>query len=111
MLISINLALRFLLELSALVAIGYWGFHTGKHPLVKVALGLGTPLVIAAIWSMFGAPKAPAKVAGPVRSLLELGVFVLAVASLLAADRPALAGVFGVLAVINTVLLYLWGQR
>ena len=36
------LALRFLLELCALGALGYWGFMTGGTALAKVGLGLGS---------------------------------------------------------------------
>ncbi len=40
-----NLALRFLLELCALGALGYWGFKTGNTTIAKIALGVGAPLV------------------------------------------------------------------
>lgn len=30
-----NLALRFFLEIAALVAVGYWGFQTGSNTLEK----------------------------------------------------------------------------
>ncbi len=43
-----NLALRFLLELCALAAVGYWGLETGRGPIAKVGLGIGTPLAAAA---------------------------------------------------------------
>jgi hypothetical protein len=34
-----NLALRFLLELCALGALGYWGFKAGNTTIAKIALG------------------------------------------------------------------------
>jgi Protein of unknown function (DUF2568) len=37
-----NVALRFLLELCILVALGYWGFQTGQGQLAKIALGICT---------------------------------------------------------------------
>jgi Protein of unknown function (DUF2568) len=39
-----NLPLRFLLELCALGALGYWGFKTGGALVAKVGLGIGAPL-------------------------------------------------------------------
>lgn len=36
-----NLALRFLLELCALIALAYWGFETGSGAIAKFALGIG----------------------------------------------------------------------
>ena len=55
---SINLAVRFLLELCVLAAVGYWGFKTSSGWFLKILLGIGAPLLIAVIWGMFGAPKA-----------------------------------------------------
>ena len=54
-----NLALRFLLELCALVALAYWGFETGSGAIAKFALGIGAPLVAAVVWGAFVAPRHP----------------------------------------------------
>jgi hypothetical protein len=43
-----NLALRFLLELCALAALGYWGFQTGRGPVMSAVLGIGAWLLTAA---------------------------------------------------------------
>ena len=51
-----NLALRFLLEVCALVALGYWGFKTGGSLITKLALGIGAPLLAAVLWGTFVAP-------------------------------------------------------
>ena len=48
-----NLLLRFLLELCALGALGYWGFKTGSATSTKVVLGVGAPLVAAVVWARF----------------------------------------------------------
>ena len=53
---SLNLLLRFLLELCGLVALGYWGFKTGQQMIVKIVLGIGGPLLFVVIWSIFLAP-------------------------------------------------------
>jgi Protein of unknown function (DUF2568) len=44
-----NLALRFLLELCALGALGYSGFKAGNTTIAKIALGVGVPLVAAIV--------------------------------------------------------------
>jgi hypothetical protein len=54
-----NLLLRFLLELCALGALGYWGFKTGNATSTKVVLGVGAPLVAAVVWGTFLSPRAP----------------------------------------------------
>lgn len=51
-----NLTLAFLLELCALVALGYWGVWTGDGPVTKAALGIGAPLCAAVLWGLFAAP-------------------------------------------------------
>jgi hypothetical protein len=53
-----NLLLRFLLELCALGALGYWGFKTGSVTSTKVVLGVGAPLVAAVVWGTFLSPRA-----------------------------------------------------
>ena len=40
----INIGIRFLLELSILAILGYWGFRTGGQTLTKVLLGVGSPI-------------------------------------------------------------------
>jgi Protein of unknown function (DUF2568) len=59
-----NLALRFLLGLCALVALGYWGIKTGSGAIAEVALGIGAPLVAAVVWGVFVAPRAPVALPG-----------------------------------------------
>lgn len=54
-----NVALRFLLELCILVALGYWGVQTGQGLLAKIGLGIGVPLIAAVVWGLVGAPSSP----------------------------------------------------
>ena len=93
----LNLALRFVLEIAALVALGYWGFdqHDG---LWRFLSGLGLPLLAAAAWGTFAVSgdrsrsgKAPVPVPGWVRLLLELAFFGLAAWALYGAGKPVLA--------------------
>lgn len=93
----LTLAVRFLLEIGALVAIGDWRF--GQHDGAwQFLLGLGLPLVSAAAWAILAVPgdrsrsgDAPVPVPGAVRLLLELSLFGLAAWALHDAGRPALA--------------------
>ncbi len=106
----INLVLTFLLELALLVAFGYWGFQAGSSTLVKILLGIGLPLLVALIWGIFMAPKSARRLQGGAYLALKALLFGLGVAALMAAGRTALGVVFAVVVVINTVLLYIWGQ-
>jgi len=99
-------AIFFLLELAALAALGYWGFHIDKALWVKILFGIGTPLLAAIIWGTFVSPKASIPVLDPARILLQLVVFVSAAAALYSAGRSTLAAVFLVTALIEIVLVH-----
>jgi len=105
-----NLALRFLLELCALGALGYWGFETGGGTVAKITLGIGAPLVAAVVWGTFLSPRATVALPGALVLLLQALVFASGAAGLVATGQSTLALVFGVIVVVNAVLMYVWGQ-
>ncbi|WP_255151960.1 YrdB family protein [Halorarius halobius] len=100
-------ALRFLVELTALVALGYWGLQTGDGPLVSVALAVAAPLGAAGVWGTFVAPKAPYRLPGGARLAVELLLFGLVAVALVTVGRPTAAGVFAGLAVITSGATFL----
>jgi hypothetical protein len=105
-----NLALRFLLELCALGALGYWGFKAGNTTIAKIALGISVPLVAAVVWGAFVSPRASVQLPGLVVMVLQVLVFGSAAAALVATGHRPLALVFVVIVVINALLMYVWGQ-
>ena len=105
-----NLALRHLLELCALGALGAWGFKTGGGLVAKIGLVIGAPLVAAVVWGAFVSPQAPVQLPGPVSLLLQALVFGSAAAALVSTGHRSLAAVFLVIVVINAALMYVWGQ-
>jgi Protein of unknown function (DUF2568) len=105
-----NDGLRFALELGALAALGYWGFAEFDGA-AQWLIGLGAPLIAAAVWGTFVAPKASRPSVDPVRLLLEAAVFGSGVAALLAAGSTALAVVFAALVVLPLGLTFALGQR
>ena len=106
-----NLGLRFVLEIAALIAVGRWGFQTGESGLLRWLLGLGAPLLVAAIWATFGSPAAPYRLDDPWRLGLELLVFGAGVAALFLTGRTRLGWVFAGVVVANTLLMLIWAQR
>src|SRR5689334_3734778 len=77
----LNLALRFFLEMAALVALGYGGWHSGTG-FVRYLLVIALPLLAAAAWGVFRPPTEPhhptnpaVPVSGKVRLLVEAVVF------------------------------------
>lgn len=105
----IILAVRFLLELCVLAIVGYWGFQNGKSIFGKMFLGLTIPIIVAGIWAMFGSPKAPMPFIGIWRILLELFVFGIATLALYSSGHAKLSVIFIVVAILNMILLRLWG--
>ncbi|MGE7602496.1 YrdB family protein [Peribacillus sp. NPDC097675] len=106
----INITLRFILEVCALGFLTYWGFQSSQGILMKLVLGIGSPLLIAIIWGVFGSPAAPIPVQGILRTLLELLIFGLATLALYSSGKPTLAIIYAILVVVNRILIYIWDQ-
>lgn len=102
------IGLFFLLELAGLAAFSYWGFHFNGSSLLKVILGIGTPILVAVFWGMFVAPKANFPVTTLVRIILQIIIFGLAALALRFSGKPELALLFTGIAVIEMILMYAW---
>lgn len=107
---AVNLALRFLLELCALGAWGYWGFQTGQGWSMRILLGLGAPLLAAVVWGIFLAPASDRRLQGQWSLLLELVILGGAAVALAVAGRPTLAVAFALVTIVNRLLMVLWKQ-
>ena len=46
----LNLALRVLMETGIVVALAYWGVHTGDSTAAKILLGVGAPVLGFGFW-------------------------------------------------------------
>ncbi|MGH3394781.1 MAG: DUF2568 domain-containing protein [Streptosporangiaceae bacterium] len=106
---SANLAVKFLLELAAFAAFAYWGARTGTGA-AAVVLAIAAPAAAVVVWGVFAAPRSSRRLPLTARVPLELGVFALAGAALAAAGSVVLAVAFGVVAVLNAVLLTVFHQ-
>ena len=107
---KVNLALRFMLEMCGLVAVSYWGFQSGSGFLMKAVLGMGSPLLMAIVWGFFVSPKAPMRVKGFRRVVLEWLIFGVAALALYDVGKPTLAIILAIVVVVNSVLNHLWEQ-
>ncbi len=107
---AVNLALRFLLELCALAALGSWGWHVGTGRATKLGFAVGAPLIAAIVWGLFVAPGRPVDPSVPVRVVLELAVFGAAAAGLTAAGRFPLAAALLLVYAVNRILMVAWEQ-
>ena len=108
----INPSIRFLLELTALLAIGVWGWKQNDGWL-QFVLALGIPIIVAAIWGTFAVPDDPSRsgaaaivVSGVVRLAIELAVFAFATWTLHDLGFTRLGWIFGILVVVHYVISY-----
>lgn len=107
-----NLALRFGLELAALLAFAYWGFSLpGASTIFRAIVGLGAPILAATLWGVFAAPKSKRRLRGAPYHGFEIVFFGLAVAALVAAHSTTLGIILAVLVMINLILIEVWNQN
>jgi hypothetical protein len=104
-----SLALRFLLELAALGALAYWGFHEFDGA-TAVLLGIGAPLAAAIAWGIFVAPKRRVHRGEALRWLVELLVFGTAAAALIDAGATVLGIAFAFVAVVDGIVVRRLGE-
>jgi hypothetical protein len=107
---GVLLALRFGLELAAIVALAWWGFETGGSTAVKIVLGVGAPLLATGIWGVFVSPKA-AYGRPALRVVFETAVFGAAVLALADIGRTGLAIAFALVALFDSLLVRLVGGQ
>ena len=105
-----NDLVRFLLELCAVAAAGYWGFGIAGGVLAWL-LGLAAPILIIMLWGAFVAPKASRRLPDPPRLVLELWIFAAASVGLAAAGSPLLGAALAIAAVVNIGLMFALGTR
>jgi hypothetical protein len=101
----------FLMEIAALLAAAYWGFHTRNGWIMKSVLGIGSPFLIAMVWGRFIAPKAPKNVSPYLRVFLQLVIFGFAAGALFLSGVPVLAYLFFSIVIVTTVIIKLLEPR
>ena len=106
-----NLALRFALELAAIAALVAFGLSLDASVVVRVVVAVAAAGAFIAVWGRWRAPKSQSRLADPEGLALELVLFALATAALIAAGAPVLAAIFAVLVIVNEVLLQAFDQR
>ena len=108
----INLAVRFILEIAGLVALGWWGWNQAEG-ILRFVLALGAPILAAVLWGTFAVPDDPSRsgdarvpVPGIIRLLLELAFFGSATWSLFATGLTTLGWIYGIAVIIHYVISY-----
>src|SRR3954452_6474520 len=98
------LLVRFLSEIGALVAFTVWGFTESGW------FGVIPPIVAAAIWGRWMAPRGAPRLPDPRRLVAEIVFFAAAVSAFASAGAPLLGVVYGVVAIACAVLVRYVGE-
>jgi hypothetical protein len=108
----INLTVRFFLELTALIAMGFWGWSQGQGPL-RFVLAFGIPVIAAVLWGVFAVPddpsrsgNAPFSTPGILRLALELAFFSFAAWTLYSVGATTAGWVFVIVTLLHYILSY-----
>lgn len=108
----INLALRFVLEILALIAAGKWGWHQSEGWL-RYALAIGIPIVLAVIWGTFAVPDdpsrsgmAPVPTPGMIRFFIEIAIFGFATWVIIDMGFSRTGLVFGIIILLHYLISY-----
>ena len=107
---GINLLVRFLLELSMLAAVGYWGFKMHSGGVVKILFGLGLPILIAVIWGYFMAPKSTHRLTGIPFLLMDIVLLGSGAVALYASGQRTLAWMYAIVLITSEILKWVWKQ-
>ena len=101
---SVNLALKFALELAALAALAVWGASLSGS-VVPVLVAVAAPLAMAVVWGAWCAPRASHRLPMPARAVVELAVFALSAIALAAAGHVIWAAALAAVMALNAALL------
>jgi Protein of unknown function (DUF2568) len=105
----LSLVLKFVVELAAFAAFGYWGGSVGSGA-TAVAFAVAAPALAIVLWGRFAAPRAERRLPTAARVPFELSIFGLAVVALFVAGAPTAAILLAMLAVTSAVLLARFDQ-
>jgi len=98
---NLNLLLRFVCEIAAIVSLVWWGW-----PWLGIVLGA----IVILFWGTFVGPKAPRRLRDPLRFVCELAIFAAATAAYVDVGQTLAAVVFAVVAVLTASLVRVWPE-
>lgn len=106
----LNLAFRFVLELSALASLASFGWARFDG-VARWLSAFGFPMLFMVLWGVFAVPddpsrsgNAPVPVAGSVRLVVELGLFGAAALALYFGEHPRLAVALAASVIVHYML-------
>jgi hypothetical protein len=101
-----NLAVRFLLELALLAAVGGATWQSVAQPALRLLAAVAAVSAVALAWGALVHGTVP----GPVSAGAQLGALALGTYALVRLGAPRVAAAFTVTALVNAALLAVWNQ-
>jgi hypothetical protein len=109
---TVNLALRFLLELAGFAGAGFavYQLTSGTGVVLPWILGVVAVLLIIGLWGFVVAPRRRNGLSQAQKDVIGTGLLLVIAASVWVAGQPGWAIGFGIVVVANAVLLFVVGQ-
>ena len=108
----VNLFVRFLLEVAAIITFGAWGYSLSGQ-WSRFLLIILFPLVFSGIWGIFAVPDDPSRsgktvipTPGAIRLAIELSLFAVATWMLIGLRKPLLGWIFGGVVLLHYLVSY-----
>ena len=108
----VNLAIRFILEVGAILTFGIWGFQVSDK-WTQYLFVILLPLTFALIWGVFAVKNDPSRsgktvvpTPGLIRLIIELGLFGAATWMIFNLDSVILGWIFGPIVLLHYVISY-----
>lgn len=108
----INLAIRFLLEIAALLSVGIWAWNKSDG-LLKIILSIGLPILLGAIWGICAVPDDPSRsgqtvveTSGVIRLLIEFGIFTIATLAIYNNGQEKFSYIYATIVIIHYIISY-----
>lgn len=98
------LGLKFVCELLAFAALGYFGATTGPVA-ANVILGAGLPLAAIFVWAQWCAPKAPQRLRNPALTVVEMTILLIAAVAMFVSVAAWLGILYAIVVIGNQRVL------
>lgn len=105
-----NLAVRFVLELVGVGALGVAAYQVPLDGAARIGLAAGASLAFVVVWAIVIAPKAKNPLTQPQRDAIGTGLLLLVAVALAATGQPLGAAVFGLVVLVNWLFGVALGQ-
>lgn len=107
---ALNLGLAFFLELFMLAAFVWGGFSLNASMLIKVLVGIGVPILVVVLWSMYFAPNSGNRIPLPWLQLAVFALYSVAALVLTKGGEGDVAIKFLCISFVNLSLAIIWKQ-